>query len=77
MDTYFQDMTQLPMNRLESSGAGSSCYRIRWQALAEPVSPLDCWETHPQGNWYGGGERLHESWPLEKVNVRRIFKHII
>lgn len=41
------------------------CYNLNWIALAETVSPTDCFDFS-SSHWYGGGQMMESSWPLER-----------
>jgi hypothetical protein len=41
-----------------------------WQSLSSSVSPTDCFPFgDDHGHWYGGGESLQASWPLEAGHI--------
>ena len=36
------------------------------------VSPRDCFHFgEDQGHWYGGGESLNATWPLQKGHIKK------
>ncbi|CAB3244196.1 unnamed protein product [Arctia plantaginis] len=43
----------------------TTCYSVHWKALREDVYPNDCFDwTNTKVNWYGGGQSLNVSWPI-------------
>ncbi len=52
---------------------GANCYSLAWQSLSPDVSPMDCYpvgdELKGQGHWYGGGESLSATWPLDRGHI--------
>ena len=45
-------------------------FSLLWESLNPSISPKDCFYFGPEhGHWYGGGESLKASWPLEKGQI--------
>ena len=66
----WKDRARMEMtHRTEKSDM--NCYSFFWQSLDKAISPMDCFPVGGQddGHWYGGGESLKASWPLEKAHI--------
>lgn len=51
------------------------CYNLHWIALSNNILPTDCFDFST-GHWYGGGQTMESSWPLEK-KANHIFQPFI
>ena len=49
---------------------GINCYKLHWESLNSHINPKDCY-SFGHGHWYGGGESLHASWPLESGHINK------